>query len=342
MLNRSVLSVPSLLQKLAVKAAGSSVDVVMLDLEDSVPALKKQQAREQLVETLKGVSFGSKTLTVRVNGVHSPDIISDIKAIVTSPSYGKIHSIVVPKVDDAGDVAFICRLITATERANGVSHSSFLRIEASLESPRGINNANAIATASARVRSLVFGIADYTAALGAPLDGATGHGDANPSFPPALRWVWAMSTIANVAAANNIIAIDAPFGQWKEPAAVEAAARSAHALGYTGKWAIHPDQIAPINNGFTPTAQQIAAAEAIVGAHPEAAALLAAGWGTGGAGGVGVGAAGGAFGGSAADAAGGAVHGGAQRAVGGDGMMDAATLRVAMTTLAKAGRGRAV
>jgi citrate lyase beta subunit len=257
---RSTLSVPGHLEKMHKKALESAVDVIMLDLEDSVPIESKQEAREQVISTLKNLESQSHGISVRVNGTDTPFCFRDVIEVVQAAG-ANIDSIVLPKTDSAGDVHFLAKLLDGIEMEIG--RQTPIAIDASIESAVGIENISEIAAAP-RVRSLVFGIADYSASIGARLISISGHGENEEEIYPGHRWNYVMSRIAQCAKANNLLAIDAPYGNFKDLLGLGKSAKIACALGFDGKWAIHPGQIETINSVFSPTSEEIERAERIL------------------------------------------------------------------------------
>ncbi len=264
---RSILSVPGHVQKMHAKALNSSADNVMLDLEDSVPVDKKKDARRQVIETLLSGSWRAKTVTVRCNGMDTPFAYQDLIDIVAEA--GKIlDAVVIPKVDHPRDIHFVHRLLDGVEM--DLQPDANIGIEASIESAQGLENVSAIAGASDRLVSLVFGIADYSASIGARLVSVSGHGEAEAEIYPGHRWHFPMSRIIMAARAHGLQAIDAPYGNFKDPEGLRIAANMTNALGYDGKWAIHPAQIDIVNAVFSPTVEEIERAQAVMAAHRSA------------------------------------------------------------------------
>jgi citrate lyase beta subunit len=259
---RSTLSVPGHLEKMHKKAFQSTVDVVMLDLEDSVPLESKYSAREQVISTLKNLENWRGGISVRVNSTDTSYCFRDAIEVVQAVG-AKIDSIVLPKVDNAGDVHFLSRLLDGVELEAGLQTP--IVIDASIESAIGVENIVEIASA-ARVRSLIFGIADYSASIGARLSSISGHGENEQDIYPGHRWNFVMSKIAQTAKAHNLFAIDSPYGNFQDSQGLEKSAKIACALGFDGKWAIHPSQIEKINEVFSPTQEEIDRANRILAA----------------------------------------------------------------------------
>jgi len=264
---RSILSVPGHVQKMHAKALASSADNVMLDLEDSVPVDQKIEARRQVIETLSSAEWGTKTLTVRCNGLDTPFAYQDLIDLGAETGH-RLDAVVVPKINHPGDIHFVHRLLDGVEmdRQPGAN----IGIEASIESAQGLENVSAIASASNRLVSLIFGIADYSASIGARLVSVSGHGEGEEEIYPGHRWHYPLSRIVMAAKANNLQAIDAPYGNFKDSEGLRMAAKMTNALGFDGKWVIHPTQIDIVNEVFSPTLEEIERAQAVMAAHQSA------------------------------------------------------------------------
>jgi citrate lyase beta subunit len=252
--NRSVISVPGHVQKMHLKASESSADVIMLDLEDSVPLEAKETARRQVLETLQNIDWGKKKVSLRINSLDTPFAYRDLMEIVEEAG-AKLDTIVVPKVNHPGDIHFVDRMLDGIELARQLSGT--IGIEASIETAEGLAEVRAIAGASRRLQTLVFGIADYSASVGARLISISGHGENEAEIYPGHRWHFALSRMVMAAKANSLLAIDAPYGNFKDNDGLQLSAIMAGALGCDGKWAIHPNQLEDINRIFSPSKEDI-------------------------------------------------------------------------------------
>lgn len=264
---RSNLSVPGHLKKMHGKASESAADVVMLDLEDSVPVDEKSAARSQVIESLLAFDWASKTVTVRINSLDTPFAYRDLLEVAEHAGH-VVDAIVIPKVNVAADIFFADRLLAGIEMEKQLERP--IGIEASIETAEGLRNAAAITAASERVLSLVFGIADYSASIGARLVSISGHGEKEEELYPGHRWHFALSNMVMHAKACGRLAIDAPYGNFKDLEGLRRSAVMACALGCDGKWAIHPSQIEVINEVFTPSAADIALAAKVIAADQQA------------------------------------------------------------------------
>jgi citrate lyase subunit beta/citryl-CoA lyase len=237
------------------KAAASGADEVVLDLEDAVAPAAKDEARAAVATALGSLDFGEKLVAVRVNAVPTSFCFRDIVEVAAA---GGADAIVLPKVDAPSHVNF------ATHLLDGLGASS-VRLELLIESASGATNVAAIAAASPRADALLFGPGDYAASMGVV---QLSIGD-----PAGAReaWAWAMGSIAAHARAAGLAAIDGPYADIRDREGFIESARRAAALGFEGKWCIHPDQVPWANEVFTPTDEQVAEAQAILAAWREAA-----------------------------------------------------------------------
>jgi citrate lyase beta subunit len=249
------------------KASQRQVDVVMLDLEDSVPVDAKEPARKMVIDSIRSLVWQDITVTFRINGLDTPFGYKDLLEVVEAAG-PQIDAVVVPKVNHPGDIHFVCRMLAGIEMGKGSSKR--IGIEAIIESAEGLEKVSEIARASNRLKALVFGIVDYSASINARLVSISGHGENEDEVYPGHRWNFEMSRIVMAAKAHGLLAIDAPYGNFKNPEGLRRSTALACALGYDGKWAIHPDQIDIINQVFSPSREDIARARKVLAAHKEA------------------------------------------------------------------------
>ena len=256
--------------KMHLKAAQCAADVIMLDLEDSVPQEAKAGARRQVIETLQSMDWAHKTVSVRINGLDSAFAYRDLVEIVETAGQ-VLDSVVVPKVNDPGDIHFVDRMLDGIEQAG--NRLLPIGIEASIETARGLEAVSDIARASRRLIALVFGIADYSASVGARLVSISGHGESEEKIYPGHRWHFALSRMIMAAKANGLLAIDAPYGNFKNLEGLRQSTAMACALGCDGKWAIHPGQIETLNSLFSPSTEDIQRALKVIQAAEAAQAM---------------------------------------------------------------------
>lgn len=267
-MRRSILSVPGHLAGMHQKAAGSAADVIMLDLEDSVPLLHKEEARQQVVTSINSLDWGNKILSIRINQPGGQFAHRDILEIIPDCG-GRLNSIVIPKVSTPADVHFIDKLLEGLEVEFNLSTK--IALEPSIEDPLGLENVSEIAAASARNITLVFGIADFSSSIGAKFISISGHGE-NEDFYPGHRWHYVLSRMVVAGKARGLFVVDAPYGNFKDSVGLQRSAELAAALGIDGKWAIHPSQIEIINNVFSPSVVEIKRAQRVMDAYKIAVA----------------------------------------------------------------------
>jgi malyl-CoA/(S)-citramalyl-CoA lyase len=253
-IQRSELAVPATSQQFFEKAAKGPADSIFLDLEDAVAPSRREEGRANAVEALNSVDWGNKTMSVRVNDLNTPWAISDIISVARCP---RIDMILLPKVKTAGDVIFLDRLLTGLELEQPRARP--LGIEILIETAEGLANVEAIAASSPRLEGIIFGVGDYSIELE---NFDTVFGAPNPEYRVAGaqgdQWHFALARIANACRAYGLRPIDGPFTNYGDPEAYRDSAMRARALGFEGKWAIHPSQVTIANEIFSPTEAQVA------------------------------------------------------------------------------------
>lgn len=265
-LRRSILSVPANREKMVRKALSLPADVIMLDLEDSVPVDEKEKARHAVVEALTASGWDGRVRAYRVNDMGTPFAYRDLVDVVEKAG-SHVDVIVVPKVNDAAEIKAIDYWLTQMEMRLGIPKK--IGLEASIETARGMLHVGEIALSSPRLEALVFGIADYGASVGMPSGGISGHGDAEEGTT-GFRWLFPLSRMAMAAKAAGLAAVDAPYGDFRDPQGLARSCAVSRALGYDGKWAIHPDQLDVINRVFTPSEEDVTRSLRIVEAYEAA------------------------------------------------------------------------
>lgn len=266
-LRRSILSVPSNREKMVQKAFSLPVDYIMLDLEDSVPVQEKEQARKRVAEIFREQDWKGKVRAYRINSMDTPFAYRDLIDVVEAAG-DRIDVIVVPKVVDPSEIKAIDYILTQIEMRMGFKESS-IGLEASIETAEGMLRAGEIAFSSPRLEALVFGVADYGASLTMMNKGISGHGDME-EFYPGHRWHFPLSRMAMAAKAAGLAAIDAPYGDYKNPEGLRRSCVLSAALGFDGKWVIHPEQIQIINEMYTPSGEDIERCRRILDAYEQA------------------------------------------------------------------------
>jgi malyl-CoA/(S)-citramalyl-CoA lyase len=277
-LHRSTLAVPGSNPGLFEKAAQSAADVIFLDCEDAVAPDDKERARKHVVQALNEVDWGAKTMMVRINGLDTHYMYRDVIDIVEACP--RLDMILIPKVGTAADVYAVDVMVTQIESAK--RRQKRIGFEVLIETALGMANVEAIAQSSKRLEAMSFGVADYAASTRAR---TTGIGGAHPEYGVladtdaagnrtffwADQWHYAQGRMLVACRAYGLRPIDGPFGGFSDPDGYRAAARRAAVLGYEGKWAIHPSQIALANEIFSPSDEEVTKARRILAAMAEAA-----------------------------------------------------------------------
>ncbi|MGS4948010.1 L-malyl-CoA/beta-methylmalyl-CoA lyase [Meridianimarinicoccus sp. RP-17] len=270
--NRCQLFGPGSNTKLFAKMAASAADVVNLDLEDSVAPSDKTAARANVIEAIRTVDWGTKTVSVRINGLDTPYWYRDVVDIVEQAG-DRLDLIMIPKVGCAEDVYAVDALVTGIERA--VGRRKPLGLEVIIESAAGIAHVEAIAASSPRLQAMSLGAADFAASMGMQTTGIGGTQDNYYMLQSGQKywadpWHWAQAAIVAACRTHGVLPVDGPFGDFSDAEGFRAQALRSATLGMVGKWAIHPSQIALANEIFTPTADAITEAREILAAMEEA------------------------------------------------------------------------
>ena len=266
-LQRSELAVPGSNPGMFEKAANSPADYVFLDLEDAVSPGDKIQARKNIIEALHDIDWRSKskTISVRINSIDTHYMYRDVVDLVEQAG-DRLDTILIPKVGVAADVYMVDAMLTQIEESKGFTNK--IGIEALIETTLGMANVDAIATSSPRMEAMHFGVADYAASCRAR---TTNIGGLNPDYP-GDQWHHGLSRMLVACRAYGLRPIDGPFGDFNDPDGYMLGARRAAAMGYEGKWAIHPSQITLANEVYSPPAEEVDRAKRILVALEEAAA----------------------------------------------------------------------
>ena len=251
---RALLYVPgSDLHKIE-KAAGLQVDGIILDLEDGVAANRKDDARQIIAQALRTIDFGRSERLVRINPFYTGRAEADLDAVLPS----KPDTLIIPKVDSPSLLAKVEEILSDNETRLKLPRNTF-EVIALIESARAFVNLPAICASSSRLKGLIFGAEDLTADAGMT------------RTPGGTELLYARSMLALHAAAFELQAIDMVQTNFTDMERLTAEARQAADLGYAGKQVIHPAQIAPVQQVFTPDAAAIERAQRIITGADEAA-----------------------------------------------------------------------
>ncbi|MGN7227065.1 HpcH/HpaI aldolase/citrate lyase family protein [Dietzia maris] len=259
---RTVLAVPGSSVKMIDKARGLPVDEVFLDLEDAVAGPAKEEARQNVVAALNGGDFAAPTVVVRVNAWDTEYTVRDVTEIVGRAG-ARVDALLLPKARSAAEVMALDLVLTQVEKAAGlpVGH---IGIEPQIEDALGLTNIDQIATASPRVLTLVFGPADFMASVGMR---TLTVGEQPEGYAPGDAYHHVLMTILVAARAHGLQAIDGPFLKVRDVEGFRRAAARTAALGFDGKWVLHPAQVDAGNEVFSPRQEEFDQAEAILEAY---------------------------------------------------------------------------
>ncbi len=258
-LRRSELATPASQDRMIESAARSDADLVFLDLEDAVAPAQKESARSKAIEALKDLDWGTKTRAVRINDVSTPWAHQDVIDVVLGAD-DALDVLIVPKVRAPRDVWWVETLLGQLEARVGRERP--VALEVLIEEAEGLASVEEIARSSARLETLIIGFGDLSASLGMKVGASAGEA----TYPGDI-WHHARARVLMAARAAGIEAIDGPFPNFRAPDAYREECRRASALGFTGKWAIHPSQLPIANEVFSPTEEEVEGARRVIDAY---------------------------------------------------------------------------
>ncbi len=259
---RSNLAVPGSSQKMIDKARTLPVDQVFLDLEDAVAPLAKPQARQTIVASLTEGGWGERLRVVRVNDWTTPWTYRDVVEVVEGAG-ADLDCIMLPKVQSAEHVVALDLLLTQIERSVGLEVGR-IGIEAQIENARGLLAVEAIAQASPRLETIVFGPADFMASIAMK---TLVVGEQPPGYDVGDAYHHILMTILMAARAHDKQAIDGPYLAIRDVEGFRRVAGRSAALGFDGKWVLHPGQVDAANEVFSPRQEDYDHAEDILDAY---------------------------------------------------------------------------
>jgi citrate lyase subunit beta/citryl-CoA lyase len=259
---RSNLAVPGSSVKMLEKAKGLAADQVFMDLEDAVAPMAKADARKNIVAALNEGGYENKIRAVRVNDWTTEWTFTDVLEIVGGAG-ANLDCIMLPKVQTAEQIVALDLLLTQLEKSNGFEVGR-IGIEAQIENAMGLINVDAIAAASPRVESIIFGPADFMASINMK---SLVVGEQPPGYDTGDAYHYILMRILMAARAFDKHAIDGPYLAIKDLEGYRRVAGRSAALGFDGKWVLHPDQIAAANEIFSPRQEDYDEAEMILDAY---------------------------------------------------------------------------
>ncbi|RJG04500.1 CoA ester lyase [Noviherbaspirillum sedimenti] len=248
-----MLFVPGDSERKLEKGISTQADALILDLEDAVAPSRTHIAREMVLEYLRSRTDRSRQqLWVRINPLSTPAALLDLAVVAGAPD-----GIILPKVDSAQEIVQLSHYLDALEVREGVPQGSIRIIPVATETPKSLFALDSYVDCSARLAGLTWGAEDIAAALGAStnrrLDG---------EYDTVYKLARALCLSGAVAA--GVQPIDTIFGNFSDPAGLDADAKSARRAGFTGKIAIHPNQVDIINRAFSPSQEEMAWSRRIV------------------------------------------------------------------------------
>ena len=283
-LERMIHFVPPHVEKMRAKVPdiAKQVDVVLGNLEDAIPVEAKEAARAGFIEMGQSVDFGQTGLWTRINALNSPWALDDVIDIVGAIG-NKLDVIMLPKVDGPWDIHYLDQLLAQLEARHKVRKP--ILIHAILETAQGVNNVEAIATASPRMHGMSLGPADLAASRAMKTTRVGGGhpeykvladaaGDVPRSAYQQDLWHYTTAKMVDACAAAGIKPFYGPFGDFSDAAACEVQFRNSFLLGCVGAWTLHPSQIAIAKKVYAPDPAEVAFAKKIVDSMPDGAGAV--------------------------------------------------------------------
>ncbi len=259
---RSCLAVPGSNPRFLEKAKGLPADQVFLDIEDAVAPLAKPDARKNIVAALNEGGWGDKIRAVRVNDWTTQWTYRDVIEVVEGAG-ANLDCIMLPKVQSASQVEALDMLLTQIEKSNGLEVGK-IGIEAQIENAQGLIAVDGIAKASPRVETIIFGPADFMASINMK---SLVVGEQPPGYDAGDAYHHILMSILMAARANNKQAIDGPYLQIRDLDGYRRVAARSAALGFDGKWVLHPGQVDVANEVYAPSQEDYDHSELILDAY---------------------------------------------------------------------------
>ncbi|SEG41835.1 citrate lyase subunit beta / citryl-CoA lyase [Thermomonospora echinospora] len=259
---RSTLAVPASNPRFIEKAQGLPADEIFLDLEDAVAPAAKEEARKNVVAALNEGDWGERVRVVRVNDLRTHWTYRDVIEVVEGAG-ADLDCVLLPKVQGPDDVRWLDRLLTQIETTMGYEVGR-IGIEAQIEDARGMVGIDAIAASSPRLETLVFGPGDFMASINMR---TLVVGEQPPGYTEGDAYHYILMRILMAARAHDLQAIDGPYFNVRDVDAFTRVARRSAALGFDGKWVLHPSQVEAANEVFSPAQEDYDHAELILDAY---------------------------------------------------------------------------
>ena len=266
-LSRSVLAVPASKWKLVEKGPLSGADLFFLDLEDAVAPNEKVAARGNVIQAIKELDWQGRPTFYRINSLDTPYFYRDVIEVVEEAGVG-LDLILVPKVERAEDLSTLDTLLTSVELNAGLEPGK-VKLEAQVETAKGLVSIDAIARATERLEALVLGPGDFAASVRIP-QMSIGTVDEWDEAYPGDRFHYAMQRIVVAARAADLRAVDGPVADYRDEEGLRKSCLRARSLGFDGKWCVHPSQVEIVNEIFSPTEKELEWARKVVSAYEEA------------------------------------------------------------------------
>jgi len=255
---RSILFVPGDSPKKMEKSTALNADCIVLDLEDSVEASRKKEARRLVRQALSDLNFSSSERIVRINSPDSGLFPEDLEETIS----GSPDAYLIPKVRHEADIISVEHCLSELEQSNSLPVENIKLLVLATETPQGILNIQKIAGASRRIEALIWSAEDLSGELG-----ASKIKDRDGSFLDVFRYARSIALLTSKA--MGIDAIDAVYPDIQDMEGLKKEAKEAASMGFTGKLAIHPNQVEIINQIFTPSKKEVEEAEELIEAFEE-------------------------------------------------------------------------
>jgi citrate lyase subunit beta/citryl-CoA lyase len=245
----------------------SGADLFFLDLEDATAPSEKASARQNVIRVIQDLDWQDRPTFYRINSLDTPYWYRDVIEVVEEAGE-ELDLILVPKVERPEDLHTLDTLLQSVEITAGLDPGK-VKLEAQIETAKGLTNIDAIASATKRLEALVFGPGDYAASVRMPQT-SIGTMDEWDEAYPGHRFHYAMHRIVVAARAADLRAIDGPVADYRDEEGLRKSCLVARSLGFDGKWCIHPGQVETVNEVFSPTERELEWARKVVDAYEEA------------------------------------------------------------------------